>query len=97
MASRPRSLFWAHNIYMKRYFEHMQTQEPHDRRQHAMRIAGATTVAVFAIWITTLGFRYGTGSSTLAEDENQTSLTAATSQSIYGGQNQLIVSTTTGN
>lgn len=84
---------------MKKYLEHIQTQEPHDRRQHAMRIAGATTVAVFAIWITTLGFRYGTGGTNLAGEENpnQTSLTAATSQSIFGEQNQLVVSSTTGN
>lgn len=76
----------------------MQTREPHDRRQHAMRIAGATTVAVFAIWITTLGFRYGGTGGTLAGEENpnQTSLTAATSQSLFGEENRLIVSTTTG-
>lgn len=82
---------------MKRYIEHVQTQEPHERRQHAMRIAGATTVAVFAIWITTLGFRYGMAPATLAEEENQTSLTAAASQSMFGGQNQLIVASSSSN
>lgn len=62
-----------------------------------MRIAGATTVAVFAIWITTLGFRYGMAPATLAEEENQTSLTAAASQSMFGGQNQLIVASSSSN
>lgn len=80
---------------MKKYFDHVQSQEPHERRQHAMRIAGATTVAVFAIWVTTLGFRFGGDSAVLAGEESQTSLTAAASGSIFGGQNQLIVASST--
>jgi hypothetical protein len=76
---------------MKRYFDHIQTKEPHERRQHAMRLAGAVTAAVFAVWITTLGLRLG-GSGQLAQDDGtQTSLSASAAQSMYGAPNQLMV------
>ena len=45
---------------MKRYIEHMQTKDPHQRRTHAMQVAGALTAVVFVVWITTLGFRLTT-------------------------------------
>lgn len=82
---------------MKKYFDHIKTKEPHDRRQHAMQIAGVVTAMVFAVWITTLGFRLTTGNAQLAgDDANQTSLTAAAVQNGYSGPNQLYVAPTTG-
>lgn len=93
MEKRARSWFWAHNTFVKRYIEHVQAQEPHERRQHAMRLAGAITVAVFAVWITTLGFRLNSNTQLAAEDDN--SLTATVAQSLYSDPNQLIVATTT--
>ncbi len=70
-------------------------KEPHERRQHAMQIAGIVTAAVFAVWITTLGLRLG-GTIRVAEDSsNQTSLSASAVQSGYNGQNQLMVVPTT--
>lgn len=77
---------------MKKYIEHVQAQEPHGRRQHAMRLAGAVTAAVFAVWITTLGFRLNSGTTELAGAENA-SQTAAAAQSMYSGPNQLMVAT----
>jgi hypothetical protein len=79
---------------MKKYIEHIKTKEPHERRQHAMQIAGAVTTAVFLVWITTLGLRLGSGGTVAGED--QTSLSASAAQSIYTGPNHLIVSSTTG-
>ncbi len=80
---------------MKKYFDHIKTKEPHDRRQHAMQIAGVVTAMVFAVWITTLGFRLSSGNAQLAEGENnQTSLTAAAVQNGYSGPNQLYVAPT---
>lgn len=83
---------------MKRYFDHIQSKEPHEQRQHAMRVAGVVTAGVFAVWITTLGFRLALHEAEVAagNDAYQASLTAATSQSIFGEENRLIVSTTTG-
>ncbi|MDB5225083.1 MAG: hypothetical protein JWL87_35 [Candidatus Adlerbacteria bacterium] len=82
---------------MKKYLDHIKTKEPHERRQHAMQIAGVVTAGVFAIWITTLGFRLSSDETQLAQDDtNQTSLTAAAAQSGYNGPNQLIPAPTSG-
>jgi hypothetical protein len=82
---------------MKKYFDHIQSKEPHERRQHAMQIAGVVTAMVFAVWITTLGFRLSSGNDQVAADgSNQTSLTAAAVQNGYSGPNQLYVASTTG-
>ena len=77
---------------MKRYFEHMHGKPAHDRRQHAMRVAGIITALVFVGWVTTLGMRLGTGGAQVAGSD--TSQTAAAITSLQQG-NQLIVSTTT--
>lgn len=44
---------------MKNYFRHIKTKPTHERRQHAVKIAGAFTAVVFVFWITTLGVRLG--------------------------------------
>lgn len=81
---------------MKKYFDHINNKEPHERRQHAMRISGVVTAMVFAVWITTLGLRLGSGGDQLAQDGfDQTALTAAAVESGYSGPNQLYVATTT--
>ncbi len=82
---------------MKKYFDHIKTKEPHERRQHAMQIAGVVTAMVFTVWITTLGFRLTANDTQLAgEEANQTSLTAAAVQNGYSGPNQLYVVPTEG-
>jgi hypothetical protein len=47
---------------MKRYIENLQQKEPHERRVHAMTLAGVLTAAIFFVWITTLGLRYTSSS-----------------------------------
>ena len=43
---------------MKRYIEHLKnTRTTHQRRQHAVQVAGALTAALFAVWLGTLGVR----------------------------------------
>ncbi len=71
---------------MRRYIEHIKdTREPHERRQHALQVAGVVTAAVFVVWMGTLGVRFAT--PTIAnEDGTQTvdpdsSLTAAAAAS----------------
>jgi hypothetical protein len=82
---------------VKKYFDHINAKEPHERRQHAMRIASVVTAMVFAVWITTLGFRLGGGGAQVAQDGfEQAPLTAAAVQSGYSGPNQLYVASTTG-
>lgn len=79
---------------MKRYIEHVQSRDPHDRRVHAMRLAGTVTAAVFAVWITTLGFRLSAEAPHVAA-EDQSSLSASAAQSLYNSPNTLIVATST--
>lgn len=81
---------------MKKYFDHIKTKEPHERRAHAMQIAGTVTAMVFMVWITTLGLRLGSGQAELAERDGSQALTAAAVQSGYSGPNQLFVASTTG-
>lgn len=60
---------------MKRYIEHIQTKDPHERRQHALRIAGALTAVVFVGWLGTLGLRLAGGN--VASEEAASNQTAA--------------------
>lgn len=79
---------------MRHYIEHIQSKEPHERRQHAMQLAGAVTAAVFMVWITTLGLRISRDSVVAQQEQNSLSAAAAASQ--YTGPNQLIVAPTSG-
>ena len=87
---------------MNRYLEHMHQKPTHERRQHAMRIAGMVTALVFALWVTTLGLQLGNGSTSAQQvaGTDTAGQTAAVVNSGYDatqGGNQLIVSTTTTN
>lgn len=78
---------------MKRYIAHMrETREPHERRQHAMRVAGVLTGALFAVWLGTLGARL-TQESEIAQSPD-TSLTASAAASTQNKGASLQVSTT---
>jgi hypothetical protein len=78
---------------MRRYIQHIkETREPHERRAHAMRVAGLLTGAIFAVWLGTLGYRLSTGSE-LAESPD-TSLTAAAAAAAPNTEAHLQVSTT---
>lgn len=80
---------------MKRYFEHMHSKDPHERRQHAMQVAGVLTAAVFVVWVTTLGMRLGSGTPVVvSEGQTQTSLPAAAAAAREDNSPHLEVSTT---
>ena len=86
---------------MNRYLEHLHRKPTHERRQHAMQVAGVLTALVFVGWVTTLGMRLGgTDTAQVAGTDASTgsAQTAAVLNSGYDateGGNQLIVSTTT--
>jgi hypothetical protein len=43
---------------MKKYLTQLQEEKtPHERRQFAMKVAGATTFLFFIVWASTLGIR----------------------------------------
>ncbi len=42
---------------MKRYLKHIHSKPPHERRQHALRIATGVTSLIFVGWIGSLGVR----------------------------------------
>ncbi len=78
---------------MKRYIEHIKnTRTTHERRQHAVQIAGVLTGALFAVWLGTLGMRLA-GQTEVAQSPD-TSLTAAAAASTENKGPQLEVSTT---
>jgi len=79
---------------MKRYIEHLKnTRTTHQRRQHAVQVAGALTAALFAVWLGTLGVRLSSPSDVAqTADNTQTASVAAAVQNNSGPQLQ--VSTT---
>lgn len=86
---------------MKRYFNHIKdTKNTHERRQHALAVAGVLTGIVFMVWVTTLSVRFATSDAELANIQNNTDQTAAVAAqgASFGAQeNSLIVSTSTTN
>ena len=78
---------------MKRYIQHIKdTRDPHQRRQHAMQVAGVITGALFVVWLGTLGYRL-TNQTDAATSPDQ-SLTASAAASTANKGPQLLVSTT---
>ena len=78
---------------MKRYIAYMkENHAPHERRQHAVRVAGVLTAALFAVWVGTLGVRLS--SPAVVAEDDQTSLSAAAAASTQNKGALLEVSTT---
>jgi hypothetical protein len=78
---------------MRRYIEHIKnTREPHQRRTHAMQVAGLLTGTLFAVWLGTLGYRL-TAQTEIASSP-ETSLTASAASAVPNSQPHLQVSTT---
>jgi hypothetical protein len=78
---------------MKNYIEHIKnTRTTHQRRQHALQVAGGVTAALFLVWIGTLGMRLA--SQDAVAQSPDTSLTAAAAASTQNKGAQLQVSTT---
>ncbi len=68
---------------MRRYIEHIRnTRTPHERRQHALQIAGVFTAVLFVGWLATLSLRIGTGGEVV--NTNPSTNTAATLQAVQG-------------
>lgn len=86
---------------MAPYFEHMHSKSTHERRTHAMRVAGVITALLFAGWISTLGLRstLGTGQPQVAGSDGSSQTAAALNTQIDQGYqgNQLVVATSSDN
>lgn len=84
---------------MAPYLEHMRNKPAHERRLHAMRVAGVLTALVFAGWVTTLGLQAGSTDQTAVagtDTSGQTAAAAAAPASGYPLQgNQLVVASST--
>jgi|GEM_PF-1251958 hypothetical protein len=81
---------------MKNYFTHMMSKTPHERRRHAMQVAGLATCLVFLVWITTLGMRFASTPPQTASTDDPSQLAAvAASAAADSGQATLIVATST--
>lgn len=77
---------------MRRYIEHMHSKEPHERRQHAVRMAGVITGGLFVLWLGTFSVRLAP--QLQVAQEGDPSLTAAAAASMLQNQARLEVSTT---
>jgi len=79
---------------MRNYIEHIKNNNsPHERRLYAMRIAGALTAALFAVWLGTLGVRLASQNVAQSPDQSSdTSLTAAAAASQTTNEPRLDVS-----
>ena len=53
---------------MRRYFAHMKTKTPHERRRHAAGVAGALTTMITIGWLMSLGYTTPT-TTTIAQDK----------------------------
>ncbi len=72
---------------MKNYYHHVKSKSTHERREHAMRIAGIVTVAVFVGWVGTLGVRLASNNPSIASSAN--SATASNSDTSGADQTQV--------
>ena len=74
------------------------SREPHERRQHAMRVAGVLTLALFLVWAATLSLRFALPSSSseaeVANSGDQASLSASAAAAEAAQSAHLEVSTT---
>lgn len=78
---------------MRRYIEHIKnTREPHQRRQHAMQVAGVLTGTLFVVWLSTLGIRLATKDQVAQSPDQSLTASAAAAGDQLGAQLQ--VSTT---
>lgn len=79
----------------------MHSKSTHERRQHAMRVAGVVTALIFAGWITTIGLRTGGSDQTQVAsapaDSNAQTAAAMTAIAQGTGSAQLIVATSSTN
>ena len=67
---------------MKRYIDHIKnTRDPHERRTHAMRMAGGITAVLFVLWAATLSVRL-THSNPIAVDSEGNTITNAQETSL---------------
>lgn len=81
---------------MAPYFDHMHQKSTHERRTHAMRVAGVVTALIFAGWVTTLGLRAGSDQSQVANSADTSAQSAAAASAVQGsGTAQLVVATST--
>lgn len=79
---------------MRKYLEHMQNKDPHERRAHALRVAGAVVAVVFVGWLGTLGMRLSTTDTTVAQNPGTTDQAAAVAEARPQTGPRLEVSTT---
>ncbi len=74
------------------YFDHIHSKSTHERRQHATRVAGGIVAVMFLVWVTTLGVRLASPTtSEVAGSDNQSQL--ANVAGMYAGENTLQVAT----
>lgn len=86
---------------MRRYIQHLKdNRTPHERRTHALQVAGGITALLFVVWLGSLGWRFSTPAE-VAESgsDNQTTLpqqalTASAAAAQQTNEAHLEVSTT---
>jgi len=80
---------------MKNYWKHINDKPSHERRIHAMQLAGGITAFAVVVWITTLGVRYAMTPAQIAQSNGTDTSQAASVVDATDGNATLIVATTT--
>ena len=75
-----------------KYIDHIKSRPTHERRAHAMQLSGALVVAVFLVWITTIGMRFVVAPTADTQDASQLANVVSSQQ----GNATLMVASTTG-
>ena len=70
----------------------MFSKSPHERRQHALQVAGGVTALAMLVWLGTLGMRFASTPPQLATNDTAQMASVVESQT---GNATLIVATTT--
>jgi hypothetical protein len=78
---------------IKKYLHSVQQKPTHERRAHAMQIATSVTAFALLVWVTTLGVRFATPSTTATTAESDQVASVASAQD--GSNATLLVATTT--
>jgi hypothetical protein len=86
-------------MVVKKYMNHVKSKTPHHRRQHAVQMAGVFTALAVVVWITTLGWRFGTpqesGNSATVTSADQTLLAGVAASDTTSQTGLEVVSTST--
>ncbi len=77
------------------YIDQIKSRPTHERRTHAMQMAGAIIVAIFIVWVATIGIRLATENPATAQSGDDSSQLANVASGADAANATLIVASST--